>query len=476
MSSYNFATSIMSDANALEAVPPDSRMGSDGRFHHEMGFSFFDVNEKCSAARRSESAATSIASAGQRGTELHKILEFLVEDWAAAVEMGKPLSLDKIPWRNEPHVPGKLPVPLRLSVADTTSVRRVIEDIKPFMVPTPGMLLGLEERINLHNAEGKIVSFGYYDLFLKLGRTILIIDHKFVRKEVEAAERNRQGHCLAVSAWQEYPDCDDVVVLFTMPECGSSIYRFNRTEDELRLFNELMGIVRRREHPLKVLQAGDHCVYCRFRMECEAAIGTLRTLVTGIAPLAVPSSFAPNLVKTAEDMAILRYWADTVSPVIDAIKEESLKWAQAKQGIAATINGQHVEYAVQSRKFPRKLGAVIEIWKEISPWLPYEAMLMACDTSVTKLMEVVVAYLSDRLLQENKEPNASKLEADFTAMLMEKGLLTKEEGCTFFLKRVKASAKKRIKKVSESEPETSDGPKESDAAAIAEHEALHGSQ
>lgn len=468
----------MSDAATLEVMPPDSKMGSDGRPHHECGFSFVAVNEKCAAARRSESAATSIASAGERGTELHRVLEYLVEDWATAIEVGKPVALDKLPWRNESReiIEARLAKniktpPLVLSVPDIASVKKIIEEIKPFFAAEPGMLLGLEERINLHDDDGKVVSFGYYDLFLKLGRTVLIIDHKFVRKEVEAAERNRQGHCLAVSVWQAYSDCDDVVVLFTMPDCGSSIYRFNRTTDELRLFNELMMIFTRREHPLKVLQAGDHCVYCRFRMKCEAAIGTVKVMVTGINPLAIPSTFAPNLIQTAEDMAILRYWADTVAPICDAIKEESLKWAQAKQGIAATINGQHVEYAVQSRAFPRKLGAAIDIYNEIKAWMPLEAMLSACDTSVTKLTEVVVALLSDRLLGEGKEPNASKLDADFTAMLMAKGLLTKEEGRTFFLKRVKASAKKRVKKA-DAETPAIEGAPVSEGEAFEDQKAL----
>lgn len=435
----------MSDT-ALEVMPPDSKMGSDGRPHHEVGFSFVAVNEKCAAARRSESAATSIASAGDRGTELHKILQYLVEDWADLIENGKPRALDDIPWRNKPW--GQAPLekgalkPLILPSADMASVKKIIEEIKPFFSPEKGMLLGTEERIDLRDGEGKVVSYGYYDLFLKLGRTILIIDHKFVRKEVEAAERNRQGHCLAVAAMQQYQDCDDVVILFTMPDCGSSLYRFNRTTDELRLFNELMMIFMRREHPLKVLQAGDHCVYCRFRMKCEAAIGTLKTMVTGINPLAIPPSFAPNLIQTGEDMATLRYWADTVSPIIDAIKEESTKWAQAKQGISTTINGQYVEYKVMSRGLPRKLSSPLEVWEIVKPWLPLEAMLSACKLGITDLEKVCVALLSDRLLGEGKTPNASKLAADLTAMLQEKGVLAKEDGRTFFLKRVKASAKK----------------------------------
>lgn len=439
----------MSETITPEVLPPNSTMGSDGRAHHECGFSFVATVEKCAAAARSKHAAKSLASAGERGTELHKILEFLVEDWAYFVTIGKTRQLDAIAWRNEPWGPGRhensQPKLLTLPVSDIVSIKRVIAELKPYLQPEKGMLLGLEERIDLHNGDGEIVSFGYYDLFLKLGRTVVVIDHKFVRKEVEAAEKNRQGHSLAVSVWQQYEDADDVVVLFTMPECESSVYRFNRVTDELRLFNELNLIFERRAQPYKVLQAGDHCVHCAYRYKCPAALGTVKTMVTGINPLAVPPSFAPNLITTADDMALLRYWADTVEPVITAIKEESKKWAEAKQSISTTVNGQYVEYKVASRALPRKLNPPIEIWNAFNSWLSIEAVLSACDTSITKLEEAVVALLSARLIDEGKTPNASQLAADFTALLKEKGLLSQEEGRTWFLKRVKASAKRKPK-------------------------------
>ena len=433
----------MSETITPEVLPRNASMGSDGRAHHNKGFSFVATLEKCAAAERSEGAASSIASAGERGVELHKVLEDIVTDWANAVQAGPAKPLDAF---TAGRIKG-------LSVPDIAAVNKVVSEIKPYFQPEPGMLFGTEERIDLRDEDGRIVSFGYYDLFLKLGRRVLLIDHKFVRKEVEAAERNRQGHCLAVAVWQTYAYVDDVIVLFTMPDCGSSLHEFNRQTDEIRLFSELMEIFIRSDRPYKVLQAGDHCVYCRHRYNCEAAVGTLKVMVTGVNPLAIPSSFSPHLIETAEDMAILRYWADTVLPVCEAIKEKSLEWAKAKQGIAADVNGQHVEYAVQSRGLPRQLAEPLKVWEEVKAWMPIEAFLSASKIGITNMSQVVVDLISARLLDEGKEPNAAKIDADFCQMLIDKGLLTKEEGRTWFLKRVKASAKKPRKKKGEAAAE-----------------------
>jgi len=433
------------------ALPPDSQMGSDGRPHHECGFSFIATVEKCPAARRPKHTASSLVSSAERGTALHAILEKVVQKWAEVVEYGPEL----IGAQSTDLADLVVLFTKGLPPSDIEALQRVIAEIKPFFCAEPGMLFGTEERIDLRSSDGEVMSFGYYDIFLKLGKTAMIVDHKFVRKEVEAAEENRQGHALAVAVWQTYKDVEDVVVLFTMPECGSTMYRFSRTVDEARLTRELEEIFKRREQPFKTLQTGDHCVYCDFRNTCEASLRGLKTMVTGISPLAVPESFAPNLIRSAEDMALLRYWADTVQPVIDAIKEESMKWAQEKQGVSTIVNGQRIEYKVQSRSLPRKLASPIEIWNVIQEWMPAEAFISACKVGVNDLETVVVELLSSRLIDEGKTPNADAIASTFSNMLQEKGLLTKEEGRTFFLKRVKASAKK-LKNViaSVSEPET----------------------
>lgn len=418
-------------------IPANCHMGSDGRPHHEFGFSFVATVEKCPGARRSHKSAANLIQAGERGVELHFVTEELAKAWSEAVAAGKPLQLVEI---FEQAVMARK---FKLTLADTESVRRTVTELNPFFQPEPGMLFGTEEMIELRDSKGEVISLGYYDIFLKLGKTVLIVDNKFVRKEVEGAEKNRQGHSLAVAVWQQYLDVEDVVVLFCMPDLESSMHRFNRTEDELRLTQELENIILLAEQPFKTLQAGDHCVYCKFRNSCPAAIGAVQTMVTGINPLAVPSSWTPQLIKTAEDMAILRYWGDTLLPIIEAIKEESVKWAENNQPVSAMVNGQLIEYRVQSRALPRQLGETIKIWEEVQQWMPVEAILSAAKLSVTNLENVVVALISDRLIAEGKKPNPKQIAEDFIKMLQDKGLLTHEEGRTFFLKRVKASVRKK---------------------------------
>lgn len=419
-------------------LPANCHMGSDGRPHHEFGFSFVATVEKCAGARRSHVSAPNLIQAGERGVELHFVTEELAKLWAERTGTGTSLSLLEI--FEQCVREGKF----KLSISDTETTRRTVTELSPFFHAEPGMLFGTEEMIELRDSHGEVISLGYYDIFLKLGKTVLIVDNKFVRKEVEAAEKNRQGHCLAVAVWQAYPDVEDVVVLFCMPDLESSMHRFNRTEDEQRLTQELEGIMLAADQPFKTLQVGDHCVYCKFRGTCKAAIGAVETMVTGINPLAIPASgWAPHLIKSAEDMTILRYWGDTLLPIIEAIKEESVKWAQNGQSISAVVNGQLIEYKMQSRALPRQLSSAVEIYEEVKDWMPPEAMLSACKPSVTGLESVVVALISDRLIAEGKTPNAKTIAEDFTKRLQEKGLLTREEGRTFFLKRVKASARKK---------------------------------
>jgi hypothetical protein len=429
-------------SNTAPSVPANSALGSDGRVHHNFGFSFAAVLAKCPAARRRVKAAKNLAQAGERGTELHGVLEKLALDWAVNYQVGKPLTLLETFERNTGAGSYK-----GTPAADMRSLEKVVTEINPFFNPEPGMLLGTEEMIELHDADGEVLSSGWYDLFLKLGKTVLVIDHKFVRKEVDDAEENRQGHCLAVSVWQGYQDVEDVIVLFTMPECGSSMHTFSRTLDEQRLTAELTEIFTKAERPFKTLHAGDHCVLCQFCGDCEAHTSALQTAVTVINPMAVPSNFAPHLIRTPEDMAVLRYWADTLSPIIDAIKEASTEFAKRGQGINCTVNGQYVEYAVQSRSLSRKITCTpLELYEFVKDWMPYEAFLMACKCSITNLEDVVVQLMTDRILAEGGKPNATNIAAAFAAQLTEKGLLEREEGRTYFLKRVKASSKEAKKK------------------------------
>jgi len=410
---------------STEAIIP---VGSDNREHHPRGFSFLGALDACPGACRTTSAPKNLADAGDRGTELHAVMEQSVKQWMTEFEAGGTRLFEEVV---EQHLVG-------LPLSDQKSIRRIVEEIKNFFVVTESLTIGVEERIDLLDPEtGFVLSFGYYDVLLILGPNCLIIDYKFVRREIDEAQKNRQGHALAVAVWQAYPDVQDITVLFTLPDCTSTSYTFRRIVDQARLEAELVEILDRSDQPYKVLHAGEQCNYCKHRGRCPAALQSLQTMATEIMPMMVPQSFDVTRIQTGEQMALVRYWAAAMEPIIDAIKEEALKRALRGQRLAIRMGVDEIEYKVFTRQAPRKLASAIDIYKAIKHWMSAEAFICACDTGVTSLTKVAVQVIADRLLAEGKKPNMAQIERDLDAWLKKKELISQEEGSFPFLKRIK---------------------------------------
>jgi len=126
-------------------------------------------------------------------------------------------------------------------------------------------------------------------------------------------------------------------------------------------------------------------------------------------------------------MALVRYWAAAMEPIIDAIKEEALKRALRGQRLAIRMGVDEIEYKVFTRQAPRKLASAIDIYKAIKHWMSAEAFICACDTGVTSLTKVAVQVIADRLLAEGKKPNMAQIERDLDAWLKKKELISQEE-------------------------------------------------
>lgn len=403
-------------------------LGTDGREHHPYGFSFLGVLDACSGARRTIEAPKNLVDAGERGTELHEVMKKAVLQWVTEVEKGGSRTIDEV----------VAECSRGLEPDEIRSLARIAEEVKPYFVADENLVIGVEEKINLNNPEtGTLVSFGYYDVLLVRGPNALIIDYKFVRREITEAKKNRQGHALALAVWADFPDVTDITVLFTLPDCTSTVHQFRRMVDQPRLEQEVLEIIERAERPWKVLHAGEHCNYCRHRGDCPAAIKAMQDLMTVVAPMIVPATFDPTKVKSDDQLALLRYWASTLEPIIQQIKELALKRAVAGGDLTVRMGIEQVQFKVFSRRAPRKLGEAIDIWNAVKHWMSPEAFIAASSTNITNLTKVAVQVLVDRLLSEGKKPNATQIEKDFCAMLQKKGLLAQEEGSFPFLKRIK---------------------------------------
>jgi len=426
-------------------MPTDAQMGSDNRPHHKFGFSFLGTLEKCSAARRTKSAPKNLAAAGERGTELHEVLETAVKRWLRNVEMGSdtPFLLVLSVVAHE----------MAVSASDARSVMKIGEEIAVYFVNDPDLQVGTEEYIELkHPVTGEVISAGYYDIILILGTRALVIDHKFVRKEVEEAEKNRQGHGLAVSVFQTYPEITQVEVLFSMPECQSSRYTFTRETDLQRLEAELAQITDDAERPDKTLHAGEHCNYCRHCGTCPASVQVLQTMGTAIVPMSAPLNFNPAVVETPEQMALLRYWCATVEPIIEQVKARSLEMAQNGAELRTTLaNGESVVYKLHSRAAARSFAKeTMDIWAVVKNWMPVNAFIQAAKMNVGSFEKVAIQVLADRLLSEGKKPNLTQIGKDLAEMMVKTGLVMPDDTKISYLKRTKVGVSKALKNVTPS--------------------------
>jgi hypothetical protein len=206
---------------STEAIIP---VGSDNREHHPRGFSFLGALDACPGACRTTSAPKNLADAGDRGTELHAVMEQSVKQWMTEFEAGGTRLFEEVV---EQHLVG-------LPLSDQKSIRRIVEEIKNFFVVTESLTIGVEERIDLLDPEtGFVLSFGYYDVLLILGPNCLIIDYKFVRgrstkrKRTDRATRWRSPSGRPTRTSRTLPFCSHCPTARqpAIPSAGSSIRR-----------------------------------------------------------------------------------------------------------------------------------------------------------------------------------------------------------------------------------------------------------
>lgn len=421
---------MSTEAPAVVDIP----VGTDNRPHHPYGFSFIGSLEKCPAARRSHVSAKNLAAAGERGTELHAVLEEAVKQWMKNVENGS----------NAPflHVLSVKAHEMAVSPDDARSVMKIGEEIAVYFVNDAGLAVGTEEMIEVKDpVSGAVRTFGWYDIILMIEDRALIVDHKFVRKEVELAEKNRQGHALAVGVFQTYPQINSVEVLFSMPECQSSRHTFTRAADFKRLEAEVIEILDAVERPYKVLRAGEQCNYCKFRGDCPAALKSLQTFATAIEPMSAPKTFLPDQITDPADMALLRHWCSVLEPIIEAVKGRSLEMAQQGHRLIAGDS----EYKLYSRSAPRVFSkGPNEVFEAVKNWMPQAAFTAACKLNVGAFEKVAVQVIADRLISQGKRPNLTQIGKDLSAEMVKQGLMLQEGTKIPYLKKVKLRAEKAI--------------------------------
>lgn len=153
-------------------------------------------------------------------------------------------------------------------------------------------------------------SFGTPDLYTICGVHGTIIDFKFGRRPVPAAEHNLQGWAYAVALFDTFPSLEDITVHFVVPRVHrcTSHYTFVRALHYAGMHTRLLNCVTRSMLPdseKEYVVGWDSCAYCGRKATCEAlalAIGAyMNEPMNAKNPKALGDQL--NMAKLAKDWA-----------------------------------------------------------------------------------------------------------------------------------------------------------------------------
>lgn len=222
--------------------------------------------------------------AATEGTKAHKILETILRTcpgwgvWEGWEEVMKQYPMD-------------YPYPVR--------VRKILDEMKTWDAP---LNVSLEQRIEIKDLTGEVITFGTSDLVLELDeKTVLIGDYKFGEYKVDDPDVNLQGYAYAAGYLQAHPEKEWAHIVFLQPALTekdkNAEWVLQHTMHRGMLDFILASIIRivRTAEADNIATAGDCCRFCKRQMTCEAVRKALDTFmdatITPIAPLSKVNSW-----------------------------------------------------------------------------------------------------------------------------------------------------------------------------------------
>lgn len=271
-----------------------------------------------------------------------------------------------------------------------------------------------EIRLNVRLNNGHD-TFGTCDrlMLLGTGRRGLLIDYKFGRLAVPAAEDNLQGMAYAVGVFQLFPKVDKLDVIFLLPrrdEVSRAKFTREKLDEYVGTLTDLFDQITA-EDPTR--RANKACEYCAHAASCLELAKVTTSVVSVPGELVPPTSMDVSLM-SAED---IDRFALPMSRLVT-------KWAEAVKARALELlsSGTEMEnHGLQTRRMPRKLlGPITEAWELCEKLgLPLDAFQNSCTLSVAQLL---------------KEAKRAKL-GDITDQLIEAGFLSHDNPTYKTIKR-----------------------------------------
>lgn len=244
---------------------------SDDRPHHINGPSRLYLREKCHGSRRMELLYPHEAPSpdAERGRLMHAAV------WDDAIL-------------------ATLPAPDQRMIE---TVRYVLADLRQ-PATNPGEWQ-IEQKLSIYRDDSdEPILYGYADGYFIAGKMAFLVYFKFGFVEVDNPAENTQFAALATALLQENVDIDGVMCVAIQPAVSSKVKAYTFTNFHA-LYDSILKIVDATYAPELVLNAGQHCQYCRAKAGCPA-FNEVSNAVVATLPGEITAEAAPRLYRKAK--------------------------------------------------------------------------------------------------------------------------------------------------------------------------------
>ncbi len=294
----------------------------------------------------------------------------------------------------------------------TACETRDLSELSEEEVVLADMCMGYEDEVLAGNIrierEIRIECFdqwGYLDLIGFMSETEAhIIDYKFGRLAVRAAEKNLQMKAYTMGCMNKYPDLQKVTVHLAQPRLNTISYHTFTRDDLPTIAQELFLVIERakgtqenfNDHTqiMPLLQPFcESCDYCGNRWRCPALALQVLTIVSKHREFVIPENviITPGELRTPDEAAVMRRAAEIAAKWGSEVKDWTLEMAMV-HGIVPT------GYNLLEANSPRQVNNVTLAFEALSAETlpPEQRMTMA------------------QIMEASKGLSIGKLEEQFT--------------------------------------------------------------
>jgi hypothetical protein len=227
------------------------------------------------------------------------------------------------------------------------------------------------------------VLFGTADFYAlePCGDRAALIDFKFGYTPVHTPAENLQLAAYALAIMQAHPEIVEVDAMIVQPtilECDHPVWTFT---DPDGLYKTITRIEAACRHDAWVLQAGDHCRYCRAKGQCPAfQAATAPVLARQTLPVITPENAADLLRK-----------AKLAGQMIDELKDR-IKQAVVDNG------GKLGDLSIIAQGGNRYIPDLVRTYTQLREFFTANEFMALCDLSPTALEKA----LAPKLVEQGK--------------------------------------------------------------------------